>query len=143
MIISMNALSMYSGDEIYAIDVSVVSKVVRNMDWTVVPASQETVIGIASLKGGIITLLSLSMLLGYDRSEAETHAIVLKPLADGYGQMGLMVDNPGDLITVEDDSTISSHLTSDDKIASIISGLVESEGKLYRIIDVNFIMGRF
>ena len=133
----MNALSLYSDGEIFAVDVALVQKVVRQMVWTRVPAAPDAVVGLANLKGGIVTLLSLSELLGRSRSAQAVHAIIFEPFTDGYGQMGLLVDHPSGLVTIDEAEVIPPPPTADEKDEPIISGLSELGGTLYRIIDVD------
>ena len=139
----MNGLSLLADGALFAVDVTGVQKVVRNMAWTNVPAAPDAVVGIANLKGGIVTLLSLSELLGRKRSEHAVHAVIFKPFPNGNGQMGLLIDSPGDLITIDDDDILPPYLAADEIEYSFIKGLAELDGKLYRIIDVESIFNRF
>jgi len=139
----LNGLSLVMDGEFYAVDVTTVERVVRNMVWTKVPAAPETVAGIANLKGGIITLLSLARLLGRSEAGQTANAVVFKPFANGDGQMGLLIDRPGDLIAIDDSQIIPPHTEGEMEESSIVSGLAEIEGKLYRIIDIDIILSRF
>ncbi|MCL2124874.1 MAG: chemotaxis protein CheW [Oscillospiraceae bacterium] len=139
----MNGLSLVADGELFAVDVTVVQKVVRNMAYTPIPAAPDAVAGIANLKGGIVTLLSLAELLGRGRGKQAAHAVILKSFANGNGQMGLLVDNPGNLITIDESEILPPYLTSEEEDISFISGLAELDGKLYRIIDVESIYEKF
>ena len=139
----MNGLSLVADGELYAVDVTKVERVVRNMAWTRVPAAPAAVAGIANLKGGIVTLLSLSELLGRGSSEQALHAVIFKSFKKENGQMGLLVDSPGDLIDIIESDMLPSGVAAAGEESSIISGLAEIEGKLYRIIDVDSIPDRF
>ena len=132
----MNGLTLIADGELFAVDVTAVERVVRNMTYTPVPAAPDAVAGIAGLKGGIVTILSLSELLGRGRGEQSNHAVVFKPFASGDSQMGLLIDSPGDLITINDSEIFPPHMAAEAEEGSIISGLAETGGKLYRIIDV-------
>ena len=139
----MNGLSLVTNGERFAVDVTAVERVVRNMAFTPIPAAPDAVAGIANLKGGIVTLLSLSELLGRGRSAQAVHAVVFKPFENGNGQMGLLIDSPGDLITVDESEIIPPRATAEGEDESLISGLAEVDGKLYRIIDINSILARY
>ena len=128
--------------ELYAVDVTTVERVVRNMVWTKVPAAPDVVVGIANLKGGIVTLLSLAKLLGRSGEGQTANAVVFKPFADGNGQMGLLIDSPGDLITISDSEILPPH-TAEREDSVFVSGLAEIDGKLYRIIDMGTILSKF
>ena len=139
----MNGLSLFADGELFAVDVMLVKKVVRNMAFTPVPAAPDAVAGIANLKGGIVTLLSLAELLGRPRGTQAVHAVIFKSFTDDNGQMGLLVDNPGDLITIDDAEILPPHMTAEDEYRTIISGLAEVDGKLYRLLDIDSIIGMF
>ena len=139
----MNGLSLLVDGTLFAVDVTSVQKVVRNMAYTPVPAAQDAVVGIANLKGGIVTLLSLAELLGRCRSDYAVHAVIFKSFANENGQMGLLIDSTGNLITINDDDIIPPYLTAEEEDHSFISGLAELDGRLYRIIDVDSIINRF
>ena len=139
----MNGLSLVANGELFAVDVTTVEKVVRNMAWTRVPAASDAVAGIANHKGGIVTLLSLSELMGHGSSEQAVNAVIFKHFKNENGQMGLLVDSPGDLIDITESDVIPQGLSAAGTESSIISGLAEIEGKLYRIIDIFSIIDRF
>ena len=139
----MEGLGIVADGELYAVDVRLVDKVARNISYTHVPAAPAAVAGIANMKGRIVTLLSLAELLGRPKSTHAVHAVIFKPHADGNDQMGLLIDNPGNLITIDDAEILPPHLTSEDEDSTIISGLAEIDGKLYRLLDFDSIIGMF
>ena len=139
----MNGLSLLADGELFAVDVNMVQKVVRNMAFTPVPAAPDTVVGISNLKGGIVTLLSLAELLGHSRSAQAVHAVIFKSFANENGQMGLLIDSPGNLIHIDETEVVPPNKAAAEEDISFISGLAELEGKLYRIIDIDSILNRF
>ncbi|MCL2812344.1 MAG: chemotaxis protein CheW [Clostridia bacterium] len=144
----MRGLSFYVNDELYMVDVTLVQKVARNMATTPIPAAPGAVVGIANIKGKIVTVLSLAVLLGRAQSSLVratklVSAVVLKPFAENDDQMGLLIDKPGDLITVDEKNILPPPAVMGAEAESCISGITEAEGKLYRIIDTNAIMNRF
>ena len=139
----MKALSLFSEGDLFAVDVTIVQKVIRNIAYTLVPSLPYAVAGIASMKGGIVTVISLAELLGHKRSEQAVHAIVFKFSADSSDQMGLLIDMPGDLIDIDENEIHLPVLTAGEEEKNCISGMVEAEGKLYRIINVESIIKRF
>jgi len=139
----MKALSLLAEGDLFAVDVTIVQKVIRNIPYTLVPSVPYAVAGIASMKGGIVTVISLAELLGHKRSEQAVHAIVFKFLADSSDQMGLLIDMPGDLIDIDDSKIHLPVLTAGEEEKNCVSGMAEVEGKLYRIINVESIIKRF
>jgi len=144
----LRGLSFFVNQELYTVDVTGVMKVVRNIPTTSVPAVSDDVVGIINLKGMVITILSLPALLGYKQTEDmhtsnSINAVIFKPIMDSSDQMGLLIDTPGDLITIDTDKIrpLPVNVTFEEK--QILSGLADVEGKLYRIVDTASIVNRF
>ena len=135
----MEGLGIFADGELYAVDVTLVEKVVRNIAFTPVPAAPGAVAGIANMKGGIVTLLSLSELLGRKRSDKAVHAVVFKALTSGNDQMGLLIDQPDDLISIDDDDITPPHLSGSGSEVFFVTGLAEINDRLLRIIDLDLI----
>ncbi len=93
-------------------------------------------------------MLSLDALLG--RKRAAPHpkgpgvvdAVIFKH-SEGTDQMGLVIDKPGDLVDVEGGRVISPQPTGGEKASPHIAGVYEDSGAIYRIIDINSIIGYF
>ena len=139
----MRGLSFVAGGALYLVDVTLVQKVVRNMMATPVPTAPEAVVGIASLKGKIVTVLSLPVLLGRaaQKASAPISAIIIKPFGDSGDHVGLLIDKPGDLIAI--DEILPPPVTAGTDETRCISGVTEAEGTLYRIVDIHAIIDRF
>ena len=133
----MEYLSMVANGELFAVDATLVERVVRNISYTPIPAAPGAVAGIANMKGGIVTLLCFSKLLGYSRSEQAVHAVIFKPLTNGNDQMGLLIDKPGELISIDDSDINRSRHEGNADATSLISGLAEKNNNLYRIIALS------
>jgi len=139
----LRGLSFFDRDEFYTVDVTLVQKVVRNIAYTRVPAAPGVVVGIANLKGGVVTLLSLANLLGCDSNKNAADAIVFKPLTDGNDQMGLLIDKPGQLIDINDSEILPPPGTTHDADNFCVSGMIEYDGIICRIINIESIIDRF
>ena len=144
----MRGLSFFVKQELYTVNVTGVMKVVRNIATTPVPAVSDEVVGIVNLKGMVITILSLPALLGYkqveDKHDVNTiNAVIFKPIVDGSDQMGLLIDTPGDLITIDTERIrpLPVNVTFEEK--QILSGLADVDEQLYRIVDIPSIVNRF
>jgi len=146
----MNGLSFISGGELFAVDVTLVQKVTRKIPVTPVPTAPDAVVGVANLKGRVVTILSLDSLLGHVQERGSgtsairpVNAIVFKPASGTGDQMGLLIDKPGSLITINDGSLVPppTHVAGTE--TPCISGVAEEDGRLYRIIDVDMIIKRF
>ena len=139
----MRGLSFRADGELFTVDVILVMKVVRNMAFTPIPAAPSAVVGIANMKGRIVTVLSLAELLGRERGARAVNAVIFKPLTDGNDQMGLLIDKPGDLIEINENEILPPPKTADEEESRCISGITEIDGILYRIINIDSIISRF
>ena len=72
----------------------------------------------------------------------DVNALIFKMLSDGSDQMGLLIDNPCDLVAIEDGSIIPLPLEADAQERKFISGVADVGGKLYRIVDIPSIMNK-
>ena len=136
----MEGLGLFADGELYAVDVTLVEKVVRNIKYTPVFAAPRAVAGITSMKGGMVTLLSLSELLGRDRSARAVHAVIFKPLTDGNDQMGLLIDKPESIVSIDDNGILNADVLGE---TSVVTSFAEVGDKLYRIIDIDLINKQF
>jgi purine-binding chemotaxis protein CheW len=141
----MKYLSFIVDGEFFAADVTLVQRVVRKMIVTPVPAAPNAVVGIANLKGRVITVLNLPELSNRTKNrkrgnaERMISAIVFKTSSGSDHQMGLIIDKPGNLIDISTDDIKQPNLTTGADKSFFISGIVETNEKLYRIIDVDSI----
>jgi len=142
----VRGLSFLAGGELYAVDVTLVQKVARMLAITPVPSAPPEIVGIANLKGKVVTVLNLSKLLGSDKSnEAALYAntIVFKYGSSHEDQMGLAVEKPGNLIDIDDSAIRSPPVTAGAEENYCISGVTEIDDNLYRIIDIEAILRRY
>ena len=142
----MRGLSFLAGGELYAVDVTLVQKVARMLAITPVPSALPEVVGIANLKGKVVTVLSLGKILGSDKSNDATlytNTIVFKYGSSHEDQMGLAVEKPGNLIDIDDDAIRSPPVTAAADESNCISGVIEIDDVLYRIIDIEAILKRY
>ena len=142
----MKGLSFQVGGELFAVDVTLVQKVARMLAITPVPSAPHEVVGIANLKGKVVTVLSLSKLLGTGESRDATlyaNTIIFKYGSSHEDQMGLAVEKPGNLIDIDDSAIRSPPVTDGMEENRCFSGVTEINDILYRIIDVEAILRRY
>jgi purine-binding chemotaxis protein CheW len=145
----MRCLSFFTGDEFYAVDVTLVQKVTRKMTVTPIPTAPDAIVGIANIKGRVVTLLSLCELLGRKRKQDgdagsyAVDAVIFKPFHGGGDQIGLVIEKRGNLIDINDNAVSLPSLTAGTEENFCISGIAEADNKLYRIISINSIIERY
>ena len=145
----MRCLSFFTDNEFFAVDVTLVQKVARKMTVTPVPTAPNAVVGIANIKGRVVTLLSLCELLGRKKKRTgepdpdAVDAVIFKPFSGSGDQIGLVIDKPGNLIDINDDTVSMPSLTTGAEESFCISGISEVDNKLYRIVSINSIIERY
>ena len=142
----MRGLSFLVDGELYTVDVTLVQKVARMLAVTPVPTAPAEVLGIANLKGRVITVLSLSKLLGSERpceAALYVNTIVFKSGSSHEDQMGLAVEKPGNLIDIDDSAIRSPPTTANAEEDFCISGVTEIDDNFYRIIDIGSILRKY
>jgi len=142
----VRGLSFLVDGELYAVDVTLVQKVARMLAITPVPSAPDEIVGIANLKGKVVTVLSLSRLLDSSKPyEAILYAntIVFKYGSSLEDQMGLAVEKPGNLIDIDDSAIRSPPVQADSAENNCIMGVTEIDDKFYRIIDIESILRKY
>jgi len=145
----MRGLSFLADGEFFAVDVSLVEKVVRKMSITPVPSAPDAVAGIANMKGRVVTVMSLSELLGRKKKKGRkkpstnVNAVVFKTLPDHEDQLGLIIDKPGNLIDLSDDAIRTPPLAAGPDEGFCISGIAEEDDMFYRIINLDSIRQKY
>ena len=146
----MRCLSFFTGNEFYAVDVTLVQKVTRKMTVTPIPTAPDAIVGIANIKGRVVTLLSLCELLGRKRKRDDepgsyaVDAVIFKPFHGGGDQIGLVIEKRGNLIDIDDNAVCLPSLTTGaTEERFCISGIAEADNKLYRIISPDSIIEKY
>ncbi|MCL2721369.1 MAG: chemotaxis protein CheW [Treponema sp.] len=141
----MKGLSFFVGGELFAVDVNRVEKISRKMLITKVLSAPEAIIGITSLKGNIVTIFSLFRLLGREENDAAgiINAVILKSLSNEEDKMGFVIDKPGELVELDDETICPPSLATGAEDSYCISGVAELEDRLYRIIDIDSIINKY
>jgi len=145
----MKGLSFFINDEYYVVDVDLVQKVMRKMTVTSVPSATDEVIGIANIKGRVITIFNLYRLLGHTERRVMEYnyrivkAVIFKSNPGSDDQIGLLIDKPGNLIDIDEENIRSPSLATGADESFCISGIAEVENKLYRIINIESIISRY
>ena len=169
----MRGLSFIVDNELFVVDITLVQKVARRMTVTPIQTAPDAVIGIANMKGSVITLISLFELLGRrerrgkGRNAETVNAVIFKSLSSREDQMGLIIDKPGGLIDIDEDmirppapatgatpvqitgaTPVPTTGATPVQITGVcesfcISGLADIGDRLYRIISVDAIIRKY
>ncbi|MCL2763899.1 MAG: chemotaxis protein CheW [Treponema sp.] len=149
----MRGLSFIVNNEYFTVDIELVQQVMRKMTITPVPSAPDNVTGITNLKGRVITILNLCVLLGHKKKSTlsraeeynsnEANAIIFKALSDSDYQLGLLIDKPGNLVEIDDNTIRPPSLPSGAEESFCICGIAEMNNRLFRIINVDSIINKY
>ena len=145
----MRGLSFTADGELFVVDITLVQKVARKMAVTLIHTAPDEVIGIANMKGSVITLLSLYVLLGrkerrgQERFAQVVNAVIFKSPSGSEDQMGLVIDEPGGLININEEAICPPSLATGAEESFCISGIADIGNKLYRIICIDSIIKKY
>jgi purine-binding chemotaxis protein CheW len=150
--------SFYIDDQLYGIDILLIREINSLLDMSPVAHTPNFIKGLVNLRGQIVTILDLKKRLGQQDTKIgpDTLNIVLKAdnelaqirqqedneeLTTCADKVGFMVDRIGDVITVEDDSTIELPPANlNDIDGRFLSGVVKMNNQLLAVLNVNHLL---
>ncbi len=137
---------------LFGINILTVREIIRNVDYTPVERTPESVRGLLNLRGQIITVLDLGPALGLPPREIgpETRCVILKSaeevapqIEDGslceemYGEaVGLMVDRIGDVVQVAEDDLETPPANANGIDSDHLRGVVKLESDLLLVLTL-------
>jgi len=142
----MRVFSFYIDGQVFAVDVNCIQKVARKMEITKVPSSFDAISGIINLKGRVVTVFSLYNILGLkvsSESILNVVNIIIFKSSSGQDQMGLIIDKPGILINIDDETIKLPSLAAGKEESYCICGIAELDNTLYRIINIDSIINKY
>jgi len=124
-------ISFYLGQEEYALDIEVVSELIKPRALTELPQVPAYVCGIISLRGEVIPVVDLKLRLGLeheDRCDVDLQRIVV---CDGNDQrVGLLVDRISQVVRLPVDEIEKPYLAGDSPTIAFIQGIGRVQGRM-------------
>lgn len=150
--------TFWLGDQLFGMDVLLVREINQQVEFTEVPGSAEFVRGLTNLRGRIITCLDLGVRLGLPPREVgrHSHNLILKTedelealrarygrddLETGEDPTGLLVDAPGEVVTVGEESIEPPPPSISEICGHFLEGVVKLDGQLLALLDVRCALG--
>lgn len=144
--------TFYLNDQLFGIDILMIREINKQLDLTVVPHAPDFICGLVNLRGQIVTIIDLKNRLGLGQCEItqSSHNIILKTeselspirtmtqrhdLASIQDKVGLLVDEVGDVITVEADEIESPPANMGPIDGKYISGVAKLNDSLMVILS--------
>lgn len=118
-------------DEFYAFDTEVVENINDIMKITKIPKAPFYIKGLINLRGNVISLIDLKLLLSLNNSDMNSESIIILKLEEE--SVGALVDEVDEVIDIER-SMIEK---VENKESKAISGVINIDGKIITLIDVN------
>ncbi len=127
----------------YSIDIMKVKEISHANTFTFVPNSFPFVKGVYNLRGDIISIIDLRILFNLpapDNADTRQENLIILRL-DDY-QLGVVVDSIDKVVGINSSNIQPPHPIFGDINIKFIQGVVENDGRLYLILDVEKIFGQ-
>ena len=124
------------GGKDYGIDIMKVKEIAKFGSFTYVPNTPPFVAGVYNLRGDIISIIDLRLMFNLpvpDDDKAVEDGLILRLDSN---QIGVIVDQIDKVVGISSASIQPPHPIFGDINIKYISGVVENEGRLYIILDV-------
>lgn len=127
--------SFYLEDLFLGISVESVQEVIRTQIMTPVPLSDSVVSGLVNLRGQIVTALNLRIQFGLSPTYKKPPMNIV--ISDADGAISLLVDEIGDVISVDPDSFDQVPETLDESYKRLLTGVFKLPGRLLLVLDLD------
>lgn len=124
---------------LFGVDVKYVQEVLRLQDMTPVPLAPDVVSGLINLRGHIVTALDLRMRLelAARTNGAEPVNVVVR---HGDSTVSLLVDDIGDVVTVDPSTFEMTPATLDPRIKAVVRGVYKLKGELLLLMEPGLVL---
>ena len=126
----------------YSVDIMKVKEITKASDYTFVPNSAPFVLGVYNLRGDIISVIDLRRFFNLpveEKQETQSDSIIILQLENHV--IAIIVDRIDRVIGIPSEAVQPPHPIFGDINIKYISGIVENDGRLYVILDVESIFG--
>jgi len=127
----------------YGIDIMKVKEIAQFVNFTYVPNTPSFVRGVYNLRGEIISIIDLRAMFNLhyqQKAKHEEEAGLILRLDSNF--IGVIVDKIDKVVGINSASIQPPHPIFGDINIKYISGVVENEGRLYIILDVEKVLGK-
>ena len=122
------------GDEIYCVDVPQTKEVIRLPELTRVPNVPPFVLGVANLRGEILSILDLHYFFGLERKGTARNARVIVTDVSGP-KIGLLVDEVRDTVEVAEENIQEPLATLKGRLVELTKGQIPYGNDIYTLLD--------
>ena len=123
-------------DQDFCIDIGLVREIRGWTPTTVLPHAPDYVKGVINLRGAVVTVVDLSVRLGFGPANPSPRHVVIIAMHAGR-VVGLLADLVSDIVTVNDEHMQSVPDLASDPAREFISGMITfDDGRILRKIDL-------
>lgn len=126
----------FSIEEIYGIELKKIKEIIRYQELTIVPETPDFILGVLSLRGTAVPIISLRTLLKLGQKEINEYSVIIVMEVSGR-LIGLLVDSVSDMISIDDSEIKEPMKFSTKKSRKFVSGMVEKDKKFIMLFDVD------
>src|SRR5262245_22901122 len=121
--------------QLFGVPVDLVQEVLRKQEVTPVPLAPRGLAGLVNLRGHVVSVIDLRTRIGLPRRPADIAGIhVIVRSSDG--PVGLLVDEIGDVIELDDESFEAPPETLQGDARTFIGGAYKLKGRLLLALDL-------
>ncbi len=133
----MKVLTFNLWDELFAINITSVKEINRNVICTPTPTAPTEIIGLYNMRGQIVTIFDLAQVLGYKPlpRNKPVNCIILKNRSDMDDIVGFAVDYAEDVMIIDETLCKSPPDNVEESLKEGLFGIFELEKSLLLIID--------
>jgi purine-binding chemotaxis protein CheW len=125
--------TFYLDQLLFGIESRLIQEVVRSLELTEVPLAPDTVSGLMNLRGQIVIAIDLRRRLELEPRPPRT-APMSVVVHSTEGPVGLLVDDIGDVIEVEEETFEPSPETLPERLRSVILGVHKLDRRLMHVL---------
>lgn len=124
---------------LFGVDVKAVQEVLRLQEMTPVPLAPAVVSGLINLRGHIVTAVDLRarLELAARSNGAEPVNVVVR---HGDSTVSLLVDDIGDVVTVDPSTFETTPATLDARIKGVVRGVYKLKGELLLLMEPGLVL---
>lgn len=121
-------------EQLYAVDISLVSEITEIKDITKVPNAKDGMEGVLNLRGKVIPIINLKRKMKIQDASSGDQILVIEHMGK---LIGLVIDNAKDVKVVNDENIENIETSINNKSESSIKYVIKDGGKqLILIIDI-------
>lgn len=131
----ISILSFRLNGKLLGIETKYVKEINRNVEYTAVPLSPKTMIGLFNMRGQIVSLLNLAYYLGYEETEytGKKNCIILKA-QESNNQIGFLIDKTEDIFEIDEEKCEIPPANTKDNLYQFIKCVVKLEKELLLVV---------